>query len=71
MYRDGKQQFALGTSLAHNRGAFVTATVMSMTALMLHRGLAAHTAAAEEHASDPDRRAPPSQEDVPCHRARR
>lgn|GEM_PF-5020630 len=62
MYRDGKQHFALGQSLARNGKAFVSATVFSTVALMLHRGLSAHTEAVEQRAADLDcplcRRAP-------------
>ncbi len=58
VYRDAKQHFALGESLARNAKAFVTAAVFSMTALMLHRGLSAHTEAQQRRAEDADRRAP-------------
>lgn len=59
VYRDGKQHFALGTSQARNVGALWSATVLSLAALMLHRGLQAHTEAEERRAEDSDRRAPP------------
>lgn len=58
VYRDAKQHFALGQSLARNAKAFVSATIFSMAALMLHRGLSAHTEANERRAEQADRRAP-------------
>lgn len=58
-YRDGKQYFGLGKSLARTRQALFSAAVFSTVALALHRALAAHTEAQEERArGGTDRRAP-------------
>ncbi len=43
VFRDGKQNFALGTSPARNRSALETASVLSLVALMLDRALREHT----------------------------
>ena len=51
--RDGKQHFALGTSLARTPQALWTATVFSTLALMLHRALGLHR---EQMAQEMDRR---------------
>ena len=55
-YRDGKQHFALGKSLARNPKALLTSLIFSTVALMLYRALAAHTEAQEQQAQE--RRAP-------------
>ena len=49
-YRDGKQHFALGKSLARTPQALATSLVFSTVALMLHRALEAHKEAQEERA---------------------
>ena len=43
VFRDGKQHFSLGTSLARNRPALEAAAVLSLVALMLDRALREHT----------------------------
>jgi len=43
VFRDAKQHFALGTSLARNRAALESASVFSLVALMLDRALREHT----------------------------
>lgn len=52
--REGKQHFALGTSLARTEAAMCSATVFSTVALMLYRALELHEERALEHL---DRRA--------------
>ena len=54
VFRDGKQHFALGTSLARNRPALEAAAVLSLVALMLDRALREHT---EQLLEREDRRA--------------
>lgn len=54
VFRNSKQHFALGTSLARNAAAMQTAAVMSLVALMLDRALREHTREVLERA---DRRA--------------
>jgi len=54
--REGKQHFGLGSSLARNEKALMSATVFATVALMLHRGLELHEAQAVEQS---DRRAEP------------
>lgn len=54
--REGKQHFGLGSSLARNEKALISATVFATVALMLHRGLELHEAQAVEQS---DRRAEP------------
>ncbi len=43
IFRDGKQHFALGVSLARNRASLEAASVMSLVALILERALRDHT----------------------------
>jgi len=58
VYRDAKQHFALGSSQARNVDAWWSASIFSLAALMLYRGLQAHTEAEEQRAVERDRRAP-------------